>query len=212
MSLGVFAPMLERIEQPGIHSSQASQVLGVDLVCLALVSVDEPQLPCIGHKDLVAALLQDPACPRGVGSSLDCDAHRRPLGGEASFESLGSCAQSPLLHNLAALLVDEAKVGVFVAYVQSGCHVWMLFATIHVGRSSFLGVRARIECLQTFRVLRIWGVGLLISSSENAVNTEFTFSILHSPGLIQQIVLCIASKIRCSAYIRYLSGPGDGAD
>jgi hypothetical protein len=42
-----------------------------------------------------------------------------------------------------------------------------------VGRSSFLGLRARIECLQTFRVLRIWGVGLLISSSENAVNRKF---------------------------------------
>src|SRR5829696_1463595 len=49
-------------------------------------------------------------------------------------------------------------------------------------------------------------------TSENHHSQEFTFSILHSPGLIQQVVLCIASKIRCSAYIRYLSGPGDGAD
>jgi hypothetical protein len=49
----------------------------------------------------------------------------------------------------------------------------LVFATIHVGRSSFLGVRARIECLQTFRVLRIWGVGLLISSSENSVPAKF---------------------------------------
>jgi len=35
MSLALFAPMLEGVEQPGIHSCQASQVLGIDLVGLA---------------------------------------------------------------------------------------------------------------------------------------------------------------------------------
>ena len=50
---------------------------------------------------------------------------------------------------------------------------WSLLPSM-VGRSSFLGLRARIECLQTFRVLRIWGVGLLISSSENSVNPKFS--------------------------------------
>ena len=60
----------------------------------ACSSVDEPQLAGIGHQNLMSALLQDPACPRGVGSGLNCDAQRRPLGGEASFESLGVSAQS----------------------------------------------------------------------------------------------------------------------
>jgi hypothetical protein len=40
MGLALFAPVLERVEQPGIHSSQASQVLRIDLVSLLLVGVD----------------------------------------------------------------------------------------------------------------------------------------------------------------------------
>jgi hypothetical protein len=57
VSLGPFTPVLERIEQPGIQACQASQILGVDLICFAFVGVDEPQLPGIGHQDLVTTLL-----------------------------------------------------------------------------------------------------------------------------------------------------------
>src|SRR5215208_3737148 len=42
----------------------------------------------------------------------------------------GLCAEQTLLHNLATLRVDEAQVGVFVSEVQTGCHQWVLFATI----------------------------------------------------------------------------------
>jgi len=49
---------------------------------------------------------------------------------EASPQSFWGGAQPALLYNLTAFGVDEAQVGVFVAYVQSGCHIWMLFATI----------------------------------------------------------------------------------
>ncbi len=132
MSLGVFAPMLEWVQQLRIKTCQASQILGIDLISLAFVGIDEPQLPGIGHQNLVTTLLEYPACPGRVGTSLDCDAQWL-LGGEASSEGLGGCAQPTFLHNLAAVLVDEAQVGVFVAEVQSGCHVWVLFATIHGG-------------------------------------------------------------------------------
>jgi hypothetical protein len=36
MSLGLFAPMLYGVEELRIHSSQASQILGVDLIGLLL--------------------------------------------------------------------------------------------------------------------------------------------------------------------------------
>jgi hypothetical protein len=31
------------------------------------------------------------------------------------------------------LLVDEAQVGIFVAEIESGCHLWLFAATIHGG-------------------------------------------------------------------------------
>ena len=57
MGLGVLAAVLERVKQLGIDARQAGQALGIDLVGLALVRVDEPRLARVGHKDLVAALL-----------------------------------------------------------------------------------------------------------------------------------------------------------
>jgi hypothetical protein len=57
MGLALFAPMLEWVQQLRVHSCQAREVLGVYLIGLLLVGVDEPELPCIGHKDLMTALL-----------------------------------------------------------------------------------------------------------------------------------------------------------
>ena len=70
MSLRVFAAVLEWVQQLRIETCQASQILGVDLVGLLLVGVDESQFASIGHQDLVRALLQEPANPRRVGSRL----------------------------------------------------------------------------------------------------------------------------------------------
>jgi hypothetical protein len=108
VGLGVLAPVRNRVEQLGIEARQAGEVLGIDLVGLLLVCVDEPQLAGDGHQDLVAALLEYPARPRRVGSRLDCDAHGA-LGGEAPSEGLGAGTQPTLLEHLAALLVDEAQ-------------------------------------------------------------------------------------------------------
>jgi hypothetical protein len=104
-------------EELRIHSCQASQVLGVDLVRFAFVGVDEPQLACVGYQHLVAAFLQEPANPRRVGSRLYGYAQWLLLGGKASSESLGCGAQPTLLDHLATLLVDEAEMAVFVAEV-----------------------------------------------------------------------------------------------
>jgi hypothetical protein len=57
MSLAVFAPVLEWVQELRIQACQASQVLGIYLVGFALVGVDEPQFAGIGHKYLMAALL-----------------------------------------------------------------------------------------------------------------------------------------------------------
>src|SRR5215216_1499461 len=45
----------------------------------------------------------------------------------------GGGAHPTLLHDLATVLVDKAEVGVPVAEVESGCRLWLLFATIHGG-------------------------------------------------------------------------------
>src|SRR3954451_7868786 len=84
---------------------------------------------------------------------FDGDAHG-PLGGEAPLECLWGGAQPAFLHDLAAVLVDEAKVGVFVAEVQSGCHLWMLFATIHSGPILLSGPVEPVNHCRPFRVLR----------------------------------------------------------
>jgi hypothetical protein len=133
VGLGIFAPVLERVQQLRIEACQAAQVLGICLVGLSLVGVDESQFASVGHQHLVAQLLEHPARPGRVGAGLDGYAHRRPLGGEASPEGFGAGTQPTLFDHLAALLIDEAQVGVFVAYVQSGCRPWFVPANIHGG-------------------------------------------------------------------------------
>ena len=91
MGLGAFAPVPDRIEQLRIEACQAGQVLGVDLVSLALAGEDQPQFTSIGHQDLVAALLEHSANPGRVGSRLYCYAHRL-LRSEAYSEGFGGGA------------------------------------------------------------------------------------------------------------------------
>src|SRR5829696_5657835 len=106
MSRALFAPVLERIEQLRVQSCQASQVLGVYLIGLLLVSVDESQLTGVGHQNLVTALLEQPTNPRRVSPGLD---------------------------GHAAVGVQETQIAVFVAEIQPGRHLWSLFVTIHCG-------------------------------------------------------------------------------
>jgi len=70
MSLGVFAAVFEWIKQFRIKTCEASEVLGIYLVSLALVCVDQPRLARVGHQHPMATLLEHPANPRGVGSRL----------------------------------------------------------------------------------------------------------------------------------------------
>jgi hypothetical protein len=132
VGLGIFAPVLERVQQLRIEACQAAQVLGICLVGLSLVGVDESQFASVGHQHLVATFLEHPARPRRVGPCFDRDAHGA-LRGEATLEGFGGGAQPSLLDHFAAICVDEAKVGVFVAYVHSCCRSWFVPANIHGG-------------------------------------------------------------------------------
>src|SRR5688500_19872890 len=98
MSLALLAPVLERIQELRVHSSQASQVLGIDLVSLLLVGVDQSRFAGVGHQYLVATLLQDPAPPGRVAASLDGYAHRL-FGGAAPREGFGAGTPPTVLHN-----------------------------------------------------------------------------------------------------------------
>src|SRR5215207_11677012 len=51
-------PVPEWVQELRIHSCQAGEVLGVYLVGLSLVGVDEPQLAGVGNQHLVATLLE----------------------------------------------------------------------------------------------------------------------------------------------------------
>ncbi len=133
MSLALFAPVLERIEQLRVQSCQASQVLGVYLIGLLLVSVDESQLTGVGHQNLVTALLEQPTNPRRVSSGLDGYAQRWPLRSKASPQSFGGGAHPTLLDHLATVGVQKTEMAVFVAEIQPGRQPWSLFVTIHLG-------------------------------------------------------------------------------
>ena len=63
MSLGFLTSMLYGIEQLGIDPGQTGQLLGVELVGLALVAVDQPDLARVGHEHLVTAPFEQPAHP-----------------------------------------------------------------------------------------------------------------------------------------------------
>ena len=54
MGLRVFASMFEWVQELRVHSSQASQILGIDLIGLAFVGIDEPQFAGVGNEYLVA--------------------------------------------------------------------------------------------------------------------------------------------------------------
>ena len=112
MSLGVFAPVLERVEQLRIHSSQASQILSIELVGFVFVGVEMSLI--------LGAFATKTSWPHSFSTLLThgengfpllyCDAQQRLLRGKATSEGFGGSGQPALLHNLAALCVDEAQV------------------------------------------------------------------------------------------------------
>jgi len=123
MSLGVLTAVFERIKQLRIQTCQASQILGVYLICFAPGGVDEPQFPSIGYQHLVAAVLEYPANPRRVGARLYGYAQRLVLlRGEALPEGLGDGTQPTLLDHFAAFGVQQAHMAVFVPKIYPERH------------------------------------------------------------------------------------------
>ena len=137
--------MLERREQLRVQPRQAGEVLGVEPVRLAALTVDEPQLPWVGHQHLVAQTLKQSADPWGVGAGLDGYPH--PLSfREVPFERRGACADLALFDHFAVSGVDEAQVAVPVAYVSTPA---MTGGRDMAKGSSFLGpIWVRLHCVQ----------------------------------------------------------------
>src|SRR3712207_407126 len=161
--------MLQRREQLGVHSSgKTSQLLGIQLVGLSPLAIDQPRLARVGHQDLVATLFEHPAHPRRVSSRLDGDCHLL-LGVEAPLEGLGGGTQPTLFYDLASVCVDEAEIAVFVAEIQTGCHHRRCSSLLpsFMGRSppsilSPYGARIRLQTHAAQGTAR--GIGLLIPS------------------------------------------------
>jgi hypothetical protein len=129
VSLGLTAPVLYRVQKFRIGPSEAGQLLGIELVGLTPLAVDQPSLTRISDQYLVATLGKQTACPGRVGSDLD--GYLRPLCGvEPAPHRLWGGAQPSLLEYLAAVVVEHEEVGVLVAKVNSGRHLRCSFATI----------------------------------------------------------------------------------
>jgi hypothetical protein len=127
--LRCLSPMLQRPEQLGVYSGKTSQLLGIQPVGLAPLAIDQSRLARVGHQDPVVTLFEHSAHPRRVGSHLNSDCHPL-LGAKAPPEGLRGGTQPTLLDHLAALLVDEAEVGILVAQIHSGCQQRCSSATI----------------------------------------------------------------------------------
>jgi hypothetical protein len=108
MSLALFTSVLEGVEQLRIKTCQASQILGVYLVGLALVGIDQPCLARIGYQHLVATLFEHPANPGRVSARLDGDSQRL-LRREAAPESFGGGTQPALFDHLTAFSVSRRQ-------------------------------------------------------------------------------------------------------
>src|SRR5215218_10788946 len=104
-----------------------------------------------------------------MSACLDGYAQWLLLGGEASPEGFGGGAQSRPSSITSPLCVSMTHRW---EYLSPRSNPAVIFSCAllpsMVGRSSFpYWALEPVEYLQTLRVLRIWGVGLLISSSES---------------------------------------------
>ena len=113
---GFLAAVLQRVQKLGIHPRQPGQILRVQLVGFAFVGVDEMELPGVCDQDLMSALFEKTAHPRRVGSHLDGD-RKRLLRIEPAPHGLRGGAQSALLDDLTALVVQQAEIAVLVPEV-----------------------------------------------------------------------------------------------
>jgi hypothetical protein len=76
VSLGVAASVLHRVQKFRIGPSEAGQLLGIELVGLTPLAIDQPRLTRIGYEYLVTALGKQTAYPGRVGADFDCDMQR----------------------------------------------------------------------------------------------------------------------------------------
>jgi hypothetical protein len=99
--------VLERVKKLGIDPGKTGQVLCIELVGLAPLTVDEPHLPGVGDQNLVATFFEQTTHPGRVGPHLDGDLQRLLHGVEALPEGLWCATQPTLLDDLAALGIQQ---------------------------------------------------------------------------------------------------------
>src|SRR5215207_6985957 len=133
MSLRVLASVLERVKKLGIDSGKTGQVLCVELVGLAPLAVDEPELSGISDQNRVATLFEQTTHPGRVGPHLDGDLQPLVHGVEALPEGLRCGTQPTLLDDLATSGIQQAQMAVLIPEIQPGCHLWLVAATIRHG-------------------------------------------------------------------------------
>lgn len=139
VGLGVFAPVLYRVEKLGIYPGQTGQLVGIELVGLAPFAVDQPCLAGVGYEDLVSASLEQPTHPRRVGADLD-GYLERPLGAEAPLKGFGSGTQSRPSSMTSPLSSSSRQRDscTYLSQIQPGRHLGCSFASIvHGPISSF---------------------------------------------------------------------------
>src|SRR5215218_289786 len=165
MSLGVAASVLHRVQKLGIGPSEAGQLLGIELVGLTPLAIDQPSLTRVSDQYLVTTLLQQTAYPGRVGSDLDGDMQRPFRIEPAPHRLWGGAAQPAPLDELAAFGVDETEVAVLVSQIHTRRHLHLLGATITHGPILLSGpLKEPVDYLQTLRQGTARRIGLLISS------------------------------------------------
>src|SRR5918994_1131116 len=112
VSLGVAASVLHRVQKFRIGPSEAGQLLGIELVGLTLLAIDQPSLTRISDQYFVATLGKQTTYPGRVGSDLDGDM-QRPFRIEPAPHRLWGGAQPSPFDGFAVCGVDEREVVVF---------------------------------------------------------------------------------------------------
>jgi hypothetical protein len=63
IGLGIQLPMLDRGKQHGIESPDTSQVLGIDLIILGVVFIDQSKFARIGDNHFMSQIIQQATHP-----------------------------------------------------------------------------------------------------------------------------------------------------
>src|SRR5918993_4686040 len=132
VSLGVLAPVLHRVQKFRIGPGETGQLLGIELVGLTPLAIDQSSLTRISDQYFVATLGKQTTYPGRVGSNLNGDMQRLFRIEPAPHRLWGGAQPAPF-DEFAAFGVDETEVAVVVSQIHTRRHLHLLGATITHG-------------------------------------------------------------------------------